>query len=311
MTTTRTTIRLARPDELPALTTHPNDDERNDATSAYLTSLLDKGCTRPEWCLVAEDEGRLTGNVVLWTIPGRTVPMDIVLLEPRDLDTGVALLAEAAELARSLGAESQGHVLDSPARAPQYQLDPALREKVLTTAGFTLTRDGCRFEWAAGDPMPAPDERLRWRSMAELGTDPFIELLADTFTDTKDSILLAEIAEHGLRGAAEGRISEMKELQHEPGWFEIGYNTQDVPVAISMPALAPNSAVIGLVAVAPVGRGQGYATSVVARGTQLLTAAGVTELRGDCDTDNIAMVKAFERAGFTNFANRKMFDRPL
>ncbi|MBG6095706.1 GNAT family N-acetyltransferase [Nocardioides luteus] len=306
-----TTIRVARPDELPALTIHPDDDERNDATSAYLTSLLDNGCTRPEWCLVAEAEGRLTGNVVLWTIPGRTVPEDIVLLEPGDLETGAALLAEAAELARSLGAGSQGHVLDSPAQAPQYQRDPALREKVLTDAGFTVMRDGCRFGWTAGDPTPAQDERLHWRSMAELGTDPFVDLLTETFTDTKDSSFLAEIAEHGPRGAAAGAISEMMELKHEPGWFEIGYDGEDVPVALSMPAFAPNSAVIGLVAVAPVARGQGYATGVVARGTCALTAAGATEIRGDCDADNIAMVKAFERAGFKNFANRKMFDRPL
>ena len=305
------TIRTAHPDELPALTTRPDDDERNTATAAYLSGLLNNDCTRPEWCLVAERDGRLTGNVVLWTIPGRTVPMDIVLLEPGDPDTGEALLAHAAALARELGAQTQGHVLDSPAQGPQFQRDPQLREKLLADAGFTLSRDGCRFLWTTGDPMPVQDERLHWRSLAELGETPFVDLLTDTFTDTEDSIFQAEITQHGLRGAAQRNVADMLEMDHQPGWYEIGYDAADTPVAISMPARTPTSAVIGLVAVASIGRGQGYATSVVARGTRVLVDAGSDEIRGDCDAGNIGMFKAFQRAGYRNFANRKMFTRPL
>jgi len=305
------TLRTAHPGELPTLTTFPEDDERNTATAAYLSGLLESGCTRPEWCLVAERDGHLVGNVVLWTVPGRTVPMDIVLLEPGDPDTGEALLAYAAEQARELGAQTQGHVLDTPAQAPQFQRDPQLREKLLASAGFTVARDGCRFLWTTDDPMPAQDERLHWRSMADLGEAPFVELLADTFTDTKDSILQAEIAEHGLRGAAERSIADMLEMAHEPDWYEIGYDAADTPVAISMPARTATSAVIGLVAVARVGRGQGYSTSVAARGTRVLVDAGFGEIRGDCDAANIGMFKGFQRAGYRNFANRKMFSRSL
>ncbi|SEB55985.1 GNAT family N-acetyltransferase [Streptomyces melanosporofaciens] len=305
------TIRPARPEELPALTAFPNDNERNAATAAYLSGLLDSGCTRPDWCLVAERDGALIGNVVLWTPPGRSVPMDIVLLEPGDDETGAAVLTHAADLARSLGADSQGHVLDTPSQAPQFQRDPQRREQLLADHGFTVARDGCRFLWQIGDPMPDQDERLHWRSLAELGKEPFVDLLADAFTDTKDSIFLAKIAEHGLRGAAERNLADMLEIDHKPAWFEIGYNQQDQPVAISLPARTPSSAVIGLVAVAPPGRGHGYATAVVARGTRILVDAGTTEIRGDCDASNIGMFNAFQRAGYRNFANRKMLSRPL
>ncbi|MEU5665559.1 GNAT family N-acetyltransferase [Streptomyces longwoodensis] len=305
------TLRTARPDELPALTTSSDDDERNAATAAYLTALLESGCTRPEWCFVAEQDGRLAGNVVLWTMPGRQVPTDIVLLEPGDPDTGRALLAHAAQQARDLGAEVQGHVLDTPAQAPQFQRDPQEREALLVGAGFTVARDGRRFAWTVGDPMPAQDRRLHWRSLADLGVEPFVDLLADTFTDTADSIFRAEIAEHGLRGAAERNVADMLEMDHRPGWFEIGYDAADQPVALSMPARTASSAVIGLVAVARAGRGRGYATAVVARGTYVLAEAGCGEIRGDCDAGNTAMAKAFQRAGYRNFAHRKMFTRPL
>lgn len=305
------TIRPARPEELPALTAYSNDDERNAATAAYLTGLLDSGCTQPAWCLVAERDGTLVGNVVLWTVPGRPVPMDLVLLEPGDDQTGAALLARAAELARSLGAQTQGHVLDTPSQAPQFQRDPQRREQLLADHGFSVARDGCRFLWQTGDPLPAQDERLHWRSLADLGEEPFVDLLADAFSDTKDSIFLAEIAEHGLRGAAERNLADMLEMDHERDWFEIGYDGQDRPVAISLPARTPSSAVIGLVAVATAGRGHGYASAVVARGTNILVTAGATEIRGDCDAGNIGMFKAFQRAGYRNFASRKMFSRPL
>jgi RimJ/RimL family protein N-acetyltransferase len=304
-------IRPARLEELPTLTALPNDAERNTGTAAYLTRLLDSGCTRPEWCLVAERDGALVGNIVLWTLPGRAVPTDIVLLEPGDSETGSALLAHAAELARSLSGETQGHVLDVPSQAPQFQRDPHLREQLLVANGFSVTRDGCRFRWRVGDPMPAQDNRLHWRSLADLGHEPFVDLLADAFAATKDSIFLAEIAEHGLRGAAERNLADMLEMDHQPDWFEIGYEQQDQPVAISMPARNPSSAVIGLVAVATAGRGQGYATAAVARGTQILVGDGATEILGDCDASNIAMIKAFRRAGYRTFANRKMFSRPL
>jgi RimJ/RimL family protein N-acetyltransferase len=305
------TIRPALPAELPALTTHPDDDERNSATAAYLSGLLDSGCTQPAWCLVAEKDNKLVGNVVLWTIPGRSVPVDLVLFEPGDDETAASLLTHAAELARSLGAESQGHVLDAPSQAPQFQRDPQRREQLLAAQGFSVTRDGHRFLWEDGDPLPAQDDRLHWRSLKELGEEPFVDLIADAFTNTKDSLLLDEIAEHGLRGAAERTLADMRELNHEPDWFEIGYDQQDRPVAVSLPARTPSSAVIGLVAVARAGRGHGYATAVVARGTNILVAAGATEIRGDCDTDNVGMFKGFQRAGYRNFANRKMFSRAL
>jgi hypothetical protein len=307
-----TLVRTARHDDLPALTVIEGDDERNAATAAYLADLLDAGCTRPEWCLVAEaPDGRLIGNVVLWTMPGRDEPLDVVLLEARDLPAGEALLAAAGRLARSLGADEQGHVLDSPAQPPQFQRDLDLRRDLLARASFTLDRDGCRFAWRSGAAMPAQDPRLTWRSLAGLGEGPFIDLLEDVFRDTADSIFQAEIAEHGVRRAAEQEFAECLELDHEPGWFEIGYDAANTPVVVSMPARNPGAAVISLVGVALAHRGNGYSLSAVARGTQILVASGATEIRGDCDATNTGMVRAFEHSGYVNFASRQMYSRSL
>ncbi len=307
------TVRTALPAELPHLVQHPQDPDRNAATTAYLTDLLAKGCTRPDWCLVAEHDGRLVGSVVLWTLPGSDRPSDVVLLEAPwddpDPAVGLALLDEAVARARTLGADEVGHVVDSPAQPPQFQRHLESRAELLGRAGFAQVRDGRRFRWVAGGELPATDPRLRFRSLAELGPEPFVELLSALLADTADARLAADVRRHGARKAAELLFEESMELRYEPQWWEIGYDPAGSPAAVSLPAHNPSFPVIGFVGVSPAHRGKGYASSVVARGTRILAAHGATEIRGDCDAANLAMVKGFARSGYENFASRLEFLR--
>ncbi|MEV3858845.1 GNAT family N-acetyltransferase [Streptomyces sp. NPDC050095] len=309
-------LRVAHASELPALVQYADRPERNAGTAAYLADLLSQKCTRPEWCLVAEDgDGRVGAATALWTLPGSDVPRALVLLEvPWDepeLATGQALLAEAGKLAASLGASELEHVIDSPAQAPQFQADPERRAELLRLAGFSLARDGRRFRRAAGGELPPQDDRLTWRSLAELGRGPFLALLAETLPTSADAHFAAGVARHGARGAAEEVLADMEAFAYEPHWWEIGHAPDGTPAALSLPARNPSVAVIGLVAVAPAHRGNGYATAVVARGTKVLVEAGAQEIRGDCDRANTAMSKAFARAGYENFADRQEFSRSL
>lgn len=313
-----TFVRTARPDELPALVEHPGDAERNAGTRAYLGQLLDSSCTRPEWCLVAEGEaGRLVGSVVLWTIPGHEVPLAMVLFEaPADApEVAAALLDAAAARAKELGANELEHVVDSPAQAPQFQRGPERRGELLRQAGFRPVRDGRRFSLQVSDgtlaALPADDPRLTFRTLAELGPEPFVAVLEELLADTADARLAADVREHGPRRAAELLFEETAELKHEPAWWEIGYDADGSPAVISLPAENPSVPVIGFVGVAPAHRGKGYATSVVVRGTRVLAANGAAEIRGDCDAANVAMAKAFARAGYENFADRLEFSRTL
>ncbi|GLZ82069.1 hypothetical protein Afil01_68760 [Actinorhabdospora filicis] len=307
-------IRTARSTELPALTTYAGEDDRNASRADYLTSLLDKKCTHPEWAYVAEDaDGNLIGNIVLWTRPGGEKPTDFVLFDAPWDDTTVAraLLDHAFAEAAKMGADHLAHVVDSPAEAPQYQVEPEKRWALLADYGFDLTRDGNRFRWQTGTPVPEDDPRVTWKSIVELGEAPFVDMAERILSDTKDAILRADIAELGLRGAAELLISDMKEMEHEPEWFELGFDDSGEAVALSLPAKNPGFPVIGFVGVAPAGRGKGYSTAIVIRGTRILVANGATDIRGDCDAGNVGMYKGFARAGYDNFADRKAFSRAI
>lgn len=308
-------IRTARADEIPHLYT-TGDAQRNADTAASLERLLNVGCVKPEWCFLAESSGCVTGSIVLWTRPGHDTPTDFVLLDTdweRTPETGQALLDHALAVAGGLGADTLGHVVDSIPKgtATQLQTHLEIRHELLTRNGFTLTRDGRRWEWRAGHPIPEPDDRLTWRSLTELGKEPFLALLTELLADTQDSLLQADVEKLGLRGAAEELWKDSLDMDHQDAWLELGFDADGTAAAVSLPARNPTVAVIGFVGVSPRHRGKGYGASVVVRGTRILAAAGAEVIRGDCDTANMAMVRGFERSGYSNFANRKEYSKQL
>jgi RimJ/RimL family protein N-acetyltransferase len=271
---------------------------------AYLETLLEQRCTYPEWFVVDGDS-----SAVLWTLPGGQVPSHVVLIDTDwddpQLRAGRALMARVHELAARLGAEELGHTIDSPPVPPQYQEHPEERVALLEATGYELVRDGLRWLHSAPSDRADPGP-LTFRTLPEVGEDAFVDAIAATFEGTPDAELGRDIEQHGAREAARRYLEDHKALDHRPEWFELGY-AGDQLAGVIMGARNPTSAVIAYVGVVPGQRGRGYAPALVRRGTQRLAAAGATEVRGDCDRDNVAMARAFERAGYAQFARRRSF----
>jgi RimJ/RimL family protein N-acetyltransferase len=275
--------------------------------AAYLETLLAQRCTRPEW-FVADGGSR----AVLWSLPGGEVPSHVVLLETDwndpELRAGRALMMLVHEHAARLGARELGYTIDSPPVAPQYQERPEARIALLEATGYELVRDGLR--WLLTDVPPSAEGPLTFRTLPEVGEDAFVDAIAATFEGTPDAELTLDVEQHGAREAARRYLEDHKALEHRPEWFELGY-AGDGLAGVIMGARNPTSAVIAYVGVVPSQRGRGFAAHLVRRGTQRLAAAGATEVRGDCDRDNVAMAKAFERAGYVQFARRRSFRHSL
>jgi RimJ/RimL family protein N-acetyltransferase len=276
--------------------------------AAYLDTLVEQRCTRPEWWIV---DG--SSRAALWSLPGVEVPSSVVLIETDwddpQLRAGRALMASVHELAAGLGADALDHMVDSPPVAPQHQERPEERVALLEATGYELLRDGLR--WLLSSPgergEPGP---LTFRTIADVGEDAFVEAIAATFDGTADSELTLDVEQHGAREAARQYLEDHQSLEHRPEWFELGYADGDL-AGVIMGARNPTSAVIAYVGVVPAQRGRGLAAPLVRRGTARLAAAGATEIRGDCDRDNVAMAKAFERAGYARFARRRSFRHGL
>lgn len=282
----------------------PSADE---ARQAYLETLLEQRCTRPEWFVAAGDS-----RAVLWTLPGGETPSHVVLIETDwgdpHLVAGRALMAGVHELAARLGARELGHTIDSPPVAPQFQDHTEARVALLEAAGYQLVRDGLR--WLLADPPTSAEGPLTFRTLTEVGEAAFVDAIAATFAGTPDSELTLDVERHGAREAARRYLEDHKALEHRPEWFELGYAGDEL-AGVIMGARNPTSAVIAYVGVVPDQRGRGFAPALVRQGTARLAAAGATEIRGDCDRDNVAMARAFERAGYTQFARRRSFRHKL
>jgi ribosomal protein S18 acetylase RimI-like enzyme len=275
----------------------------------YAESLLRQRCTKPGWCLIGRDGERPVARGALWALPDQPVPTDVVLIdadwnEP-DLARGKALLGQLHELGARFGAEALGHSVDSPPGPPQYQESEEARIRLLTESGYELVRDGVR--WLRTGPIEQHDSSLVFRTLPEVGDDAFVEALAATYEGTRDSWINRTIGEHGRLGAARADFVEQQGMEYRPEWWELAYTADGALAGVVMAARNPSTAVIAYVGVVPEQRGRGLAAKLVRRGTERLVASGADEIRGDCDSDNIGMVKAFERAGYDRIARRRTY----
>ena len=139
----------------------------------------------------------------------------------------------------------------------------------------------------------------------------FVEALAATYEGTRDAWIDRTIRERGTFDAARADFYGYQGMEHLPEWWELAYTEDGRLAGLVMPARNPSVAVIAYVGVVPEQRGRGLATRLVRRGTEQLLAGGADEIRGDCDRDNIAMAKAFERAGYEQFARRRTYRHGL
>jgi ribosomal protein S18 acetylase RimI-like enzyme len=279
----------------------------------YAETLLQRGSTRLEWCLVGLEDGEPAARAALWALPGHAVPTDIVLIAADwgddELSGGNELLPEVHELARSLGAKALSHHVDSPPGAPQWQENEDARIRLLVESGYELLRDGLRWMYS-GSPVPR-QQSLVYRALADVGEDAFVEAIASTYEGTRDSWINQTVDEHGAIGAARADFDDYRQMEHLPEWWELAFTADGELAGVIMAARNPTTAVIAYVGVVPDHRGRGLAPELVQRGTEQLVASGSTEIGGDCDRDNVGMVKAFRRAGFEEVARRRSYRRTL
>lgn len=304
--------RPMRADELDLFVEASSESRHPREIKQYIESMFAAGSMRPEWCFVIEGEDRPIGRVALWTLPGMSEPLDLVLLdlrweEPDHPTTGTRLLRRVLEEARDLGAREVGYVLDAPPMWPQWQYYPKERAGMLVRAGFIVERETIRFEWRSGNAPPSVPERLVFRSLEEVGKAAFVDAVVRVSEDTLDREIWNEREERGPEKAGREFFEMESKLEHDPSWWRLAYTPEGDLVGLIMASKNPTSPVIGYIGVVPEHRGRGYADDLLATGTDILRSAGAEQVRADTDIHNAPMALAFRRAGYTEFATRREY----
>ena len=246
----------------------------------YAETLLQRGSTRLEWCLVGLEDGEPAARAALWALPGHAVPTDIVLIaadwDDDELSGGPRAAARGARAGAKPGGESSEPSRRQPSRPPQWQENEDARIRLLVESGYELLRDGLRWMYS-GSPVP-PQQSVVYRALPDVGENAFVEAIASTYEGTRDSWINQTVDEHGAIGAARADFDDYRQMEHLPEWWELAYTADGELAGVIMAARNPTTAVIAYVGVVPDHRGRGLAPELVQRGTEQLVASGSTEI---------------------------------
>jgi len=287
--------------------------EESSQVLSYLEKMMECGSIRREWCLVIEEDGRMTGRIAFWTLPKVGKPLAMVLLElPWDRDdvftVGKAVMESALPILKANGAETIEYMVDSPPVAPQFQRHMEIRLNILEQMGFSLTRETNRFEWKADHhPLLTAPCSLTFRSLPEAGDDAFEQAIMKVSAQTLDQRIQDERLRLGAEQHAVQLFTELKSMEYDPHWWQLAYDPNEQLVGFVMPAKAPAFSTIAYIGVVPKQRGLGYIDQLLRQGTSTLLAAGESLIRADTDIHNTPMAEAFIRCGYVPFSARKEY----
>ena len=268
-----------------------------------LAEMWAAGESRPEWCFVAERDGRAAGRLAVAALP-LGCGLDIIehrLTALRLADEGkggVAVAAVAAALLRAAaGALPDGpQTLDARLNAESH---PHLAEwrQALERTGFALFQEKQGFLWTDPRGPLTPPARLTWQSLADAGRDAFAAAMALGIAGTLDrndrhyvGVCGAERWGREMLGYLGPGDEQSWLLARAPDGTLAGY------VAVS-PFDEPDTATIIHIGVLPEHRGHGYIDELIAAAGRAARARGRGRMLSDVDTENGPMLAAMRRAG--------------
>lgn len=265
-----------------------------------LAAMWASGESRPEWCFIAERDGRAAGRLAVAALP-LGCGLDTVehrLTALRLADEGDAGVAVAAALLRAAAATLPDgpQTLDARVNAESH---PHLAEwrTALEQTRFALFQEKQGFLWTdPGGPLP-PSARLTWQSLADAGRDAFATAMARGIADTLDrndrhyvDVCGAERWGREMLGYLGPGDEESWLLAGAPDGTLAGY------LAVS-PFDEPGTATIIHIGVLPEHRGHGYIDELIAAAGRAARARGLDHILSDVDTENSPMLAAMRRAG--------------
>lgn len=270
---------------------------RPSAFEAWLRRYWETGNSCPEWCFVAELDGRSIGSVVYeGDVRGHSVHVEHVRVPWRGdyLRFGGHLLRESL---RILDARQRlDYVYGFLKTPPLTGRARAVRRALLEHTGFTLRRQQLYYIWIPGtDRPPAPRHPggVRFRSLAEVGESAWLEADARV----RLGALVPDIVA-GARRRGEPLFPPGHVKSDELRWWQLAYTAAGDLIGLVVPKRNGASGSIHWIGVVPEQRGRGYVDDLIARGLEILVAAGVERMHAATHLLNTPMQAAFPRMCF-------------
>ncbi|TMR98499.1 GNAT family N-acetyltransferase [Nonomuraea basaltis] len=272
-----------------------------------LLSFLESGNYRYDhiWLALAEDGEEILARAVWWGFPGgKPLAMDCLYVHPSaddrvDLAAGLLDHAHAA-----FGQRPAYHVFvsngwrDNPKAAAAI----AWRWEAAGRAGLTEELERLRYEWTADEPVPESPDRLVFHGDDD--DEAFVAAFRRVAEGTLDYSTRQALVTMDPEAQAREDVNDYKSMPGDRSWWRLAYAKDGDLVGVALPSANNGGPVVGYLGVVPEHRGHGYVDDLLAEITRFHAERGVQRIAADTDMGNAPMARAFERAGYRNFAIR-------
>ncbi|TDD44416.1 GNAT family N-acetyltransferase [Nonomuraea terrae] len=302
-------FRTAVKDDLDRLLGCVVDESISWAHPGRLLSYLDSGNYRLDRIWLAEDErsSEILARAVWWGFPDgdRPLALDCLYVHPSAADR-VELAAELLRRAHAAYGEAPEYhvfVTNGWRDDPTAGAAVAWRWEAAGRAGLTEELERLRYAWTADDgPVPEPSRRLEFRGDDddEAFVAAFRRVAAGTLDfHTRQALLTTDPTEQARQD-----VRDYRSMRGDRAWWRLAYDGDGNLVGVALPSANDGGPVVGYLGVVPERRGHGYVDDLLGEITRCHAARGVQRIVADTDAGNVPMARAFERAGYRNFAIR-------
>ncbi|NRQ33541.1 GNAT family N-acetyltransferase [Nonomuraea sp. NN258] len=278
-----------------------------------LLSFLESGEYRHERVWIAEENGEIMARAVWWGFADGDQPLalDCLYVHPSVTDR-VGLAAELLGHAHAaFGTTPAYHVFlsngwrDDPVAAAAI----AWRQEAVGRAGLTDELERLRYEWTAAEsPLPKPPGRLVFRGDDD--DETFVHAFARVAQGTLDHHTRQALATMEPLEQAREDVADNRAMPGDRSWWRLAFTQDGDLVGVALPSANSAGPVVGYIGVVPEHRGRGYVDELLAEITRFHAERGVQRIAADTDSGNVPMARAFERAGYRNFAIRLVLSAP-
>lgn len=254
---------------------------------------------------LALDGDTLVAMARFWSPSPTEAPaaMDGLYTDPSVPDRATLAADLLTHAHEALGKKPEYHMFLSPTWRDDTPVSDAVawRLEALAKVGMTDELERLRYKWTPEAAVPDPDPRLDFRPADDAA---FLDAFRKVSAGSLDVGTQQGIAAHGVEAEAREHMGVYLEMPGDRSWWRLAYDANGSLVGLAIPSANNGGPVVGYLGVLPEHRGKGYVGSLLAEITRCHAETGATTITADTDTVNIPMAKAFERAGYANFANR-------